>query len=119
METKIRLNNIQIYGWHGVTEKERSTGQQFEIDIEADAQLHSAIKSDDISQTVDYSKLYEKVVDIFSGKKYNLIESLANKIAATLTNDFNLTTCKVIIRKPDAPINGILDTVEVEVNYHA
>ena len=93
--------------------------RKFEIDIEAEAQLKSAIQSDDIRQTVDYSKLYEKVVDIFSGKKYNLIESLANKIAITLADDFNLTTCKVIIRKPDAPINGILDTVEVEVNYHA
>ena len=119
METKIRLKNIQLFGWHGVADKEKKIGQQFEIDIEANAQLNSAIQSDDIRQTVDYSKLYEKVVDIFSGDKYNLIESLANKIAVTLTNDFNLITCKVIIRKPDAPINGILDTVEVEVNYHA
>ena len=119
METKIRLKNIQLFGWHGVADKEKKIGQQFEIDIEAEAQLKSAIQSDDIRQTADYSKLYEKVVDIFSGKKYNLIESLANKIAVTLTDDFNLTTCKVIIRKPDAPINGILDTVEVEVNYHA
>ena len=119
METRIRLKNIQLFGWHGVADKEKKIGQQFEIDIEADVQLHSAIKSDDISQTVDYSKLYEKVVNIFSGNKYNLIESLANKIAVTLTNDFKLTTCKVIIRKPDAPINGILDTVEVEVNYNA
>ena len=119
METKIRLINIKLFGWHGVADKEKKIGQQFEIDIEVDAQLNSAIQSDDIRQTVDYSKLYEKVVDIFSGDQYNLIESLANKIAVTLTNDFNLTACKVIIRKPDAPINGIIDTVEVEVNCHA
>ena len=65
METKIRLKNIQLFGWHGVADKEKKIGQQFEIDIEAEAQLKSAIQSDDIRQTVDYSKLYETVVDIF------------------------------------------------------
>ncbi len=34
METKIKINNIQLFGYHGNGEKEKSTGQLFEIDIE-------------------------------------------------------------------------------------
>ena len=34
METKIKINNIQLFGYHGTGEKEKSTGQLFEIDIE-------------------------------------------------------------------------------------
>ena len=34
METKIRLNNIQLYGWHGVSDYEKKAGQQFEVDVE-------------------------------------------------------------------------------------
>ena len=119
MEIKIRLKNIQVFGWHGVADKEKKIGQQFEIDIEASAPLQKAIQTDDIRQTNDYSEMYDKVVKVFSAVKYNLIEALAAQIAKEITNEFNLTECKVVIRKPDAPINGILETVEVEVNYHA
>ena len=115
-ETKIRLKNIQLYGWHGIADKEKKMGQRFEIDIEVSASLDSAIDSDDINLTVNYSDLYDKVVSIFLEKKYNLIESLAKKIARSIIKEFNVADCKVTIRKPDAPINGILEAVEVEVN---
>ena len=115
METKIRLNNIQLYGWHGVGDNEKKTGQQFEVDVEILLNLTSTIASDDIKKTVDYSELYRFVVSKFSEKKYNLIETLAHNIAVSIQKEFPVKSCKVLIRKPDAPINGILDTVEVEV----
>ena len=73
------------------------------------------IESDDIKNTINYVDLYNNVVRVFSNKKYNLIETLANNILMSITKNFEVETCKVVIRKPDAPINGILDTVEVEV----
>ena len=115
METKIRLNNIQIYGWHGVCDNEKITGQQFEIDVEILLNLTSTIASDNIKKTVDYSELYRFVVSKFSEKKYNLIETLAHNISMSIQEEFLVKSCKVLIRKPDAPIKGILDTVEVEV----
>jgi dihydroneopterin aldolase len=116
METKIRLNNIQLYGWHGVGDDEKETGQQFEVDVEILLNLTSIIASDDIKKTVDYSELYRFVVSKFSEKKYNLIETLAHNITMSIKQEFPVKSCKVTIRKPDAPINGILDTVEVEVD---
>ena len=62
--------------------------------------------------------LYDKVVNVFSSNRYNLIEYLGNQIASTLTDDFYLSGGRVIILKPDARINGIIDTVEVEVRDH-
>ena len=117
MDIKIRLINIQLTGYHGVGDYEKKIGQQFQIDIEAYVDVETAIITDNINATKDYSALYDKVVNIFSSKRYNLIESLAFKIASSLTTDFCLKGCKVIIRKPNAPIDGILDTVEVEVIY--
>ena len=118
METKIRLNNIQLNGYHGVDDDEKKNGQQFEIDIAVYTDLTAAIKTDNVDATTDYSALYDKVVNVFSASGFNLIESLANQIASPLTDDYCLSGCRVIIRKPDAPINGILDTVEVEVMHH-
>ncbi len=51
----------------------------------------------------------------FLKRKYNLIEYLANKIADTITNKYRVNSCKVVIRKPNAPIKGDFDSVEVEV----
>ena len=97
---------------------EKKNVQQFEIDIEVCIDLIAAINTDNENAITDYSSKYDKVVNVFSYNRYNLIESLANQIASTLTDDFNLSGCRVIIRKPDAPINGILDTVEVEVMHY-
>jgi len=114
MDTKIRINNIQLFGYHGVDEKEKSDGQSFEIDIEVSLVYDEAI-SDNLQDTVDYSLIYDEINDIFSQRKYNIIEYLANQIATTITDKFNVNNCKVLIRKPNAPINGNFDSVEVEV----
>ena len=115
METKIRLNNIQLYGWHGVGDDEKRTGQQFEVDVEILLDLTSTIASDDIKKTVDYSELYKFVVSKILDKKYNLIEILSHNISMPIQKEFPIKSCKVLIRKPDATINGILDNESVEV----
>ena len=114
MNTKIRINNIQLFGYHGVDEKEKSDGQSFEIDIEV-SPIYDGSISDNLHNTVNYSLIYDEVNNIFGQRKYNLIEYLANKIATTITDKFNVDNCKVVIRKPNAPINGDFDSVEVEV----
>ena len=118
MEARIRLKNIQLYGWHGVIDKEKIMGQKFEIDVEILVPHDLKIETDDIRKTVNYSDLYDKIIDLFSEKKYNLIETLANKISIAILEKFNVRACKVVIRKPDVPINGKLDFVEVEVNNY-
>ena len=114
METKIKINNIQLFGYHGTGEKEKSTGQLFEIDIEVSPVNDTSI-SDNLAHAVDYTLLYDEVTTIFSKRRYNLIEYLANKIADTITNKYRVNSCKVVIRKPNAPIKGDFDSVEVEV----
>ena len=118
METKIRLKNITLFGFHGCDNKEKEIGQNFEIDIEIRTNIANAIKTDDIHDTIDYNEIYHKVVDIFNFCNYNLIEVLANQIVKDLLLNDQILGCKVVIRKPNAPINGQLDTVEVEIMYN-
>ena len=119
METKIRLKNIQLFGYHGVADAEKKLGQRFEIDVEVRAEIDEAIYRDTFNKTIDYSEIYQDVVKVFSSYKFNLIESLAKGIAVKLCDIYSLSGCCVVIRKPDAPIDGILDTVEVEIDYNA
>ena len=97
---------------------EKKNGHQFEIDIKVYIDLTATISTDNANATTDYSSKYDKVVNVFSYNRYNLIKSLAKQITSTLTDDFYLSGSRVIICKPDPPINVILDTVEVEVMHH-
>ena len=57
METKIRLNNIQTYGYNGLDDNGKTTGQQFEIDIDVYSKLTASIKTDNVDAITDYSSL--------------------------------------------------------------
>ena len=69
MKTKIRLLNIQFYGWHGVLDIEKDIGQRFDIDIEYSISDNLDICSDKINQTVDYKSIYKNVSFKFFEKK--------------------------------------------------
>ena len=119
MEVKIKLKNIQLFGYHGVNDFERQNGQPFEIDVEVIAPHKFDTVADDLSKSIDYSVLYDHIVNLFSENNNNLLETLANKISISILNKFKVTSCKITIRKPNVPINGKLDSVEVEVNNNA
>ena len=48
-------------------------------------------------------------------KRYNLLESIANKISKSIIKKYDIDICKVAIRKPNVLIDGELDFVEVEI----
>ncbi|MBT3589748.1 MAG: dihydroneopterin aldolase [Candidatus Marinimicrobia bacterium] len=112
----IRLNNILIYARHGVHMGENELGGQFEIDLECFSNLKNAGKDDDLTQTVDYGAIYQRVVELFTQKPYKLIESVGEAICKSLLKQFPIEKVTIRIRKPHAPIDGILDTVEIELS---
>ena len=110
----IKLKNMQFFGYHGVYEHEKELGAPFEVDVEISKSFRDAASTDDIDQTVNYDAVYKLVQDAVSNFRYNLIETLANKIANGIIDNFEVEKVLVRVRKPKVQINGILDTVEVE-----
>ncbi len=110
----IRLKNIQIYAYHGAHAHEREHGARFEIDVELMATLERAAKSDDLFDTIDYVKLQEAVVATSASKRFHLLESLADSIAAEILARFPASEVIVRVRKPGVSAGVVLDTVEVE-----
>ena len=110
----IRLKNIQIYAYHGAHAHEREYGARFEIDVELCAALEHAVNSDDLADTIDYVKLLDVVVSIATAKRFHLLESLADAIAAQLLAQFPASEVIVRVRKPGVSAGVVLDTVEVE-----
>ena len=111
----IRLKNMVFYGYHGVSESEKSLGGKFEVDLDLYKNLQIAGQSDDLNETLNYEKIYKTVQNCTKRNKYYLIEKLADRIAQSVLRKYKTDKVIVRVRKPHAPVKGVLDTVEVEI----
>mgnify|MGYP006310776575 CR=1 FL=1 len=115
MRDRIRLTGLRFYAYHGVAAAERETGRQYEIDCELVVDLAQAGHSDDLTDTIDYSEVYEVIRETVTGHAFSLLEGLANQLAGILLDQFEIYSVTVRVRKLHPPINGPIDSLEVEV----
>ncbi len=112
----IRLHNAVFYAYHGVMSDEQNLGGKFEVDVELHCDLSDAKENDSLHQTVNYEKVYGVMKQTVIGKKFFLIEALAQSIASGILKEFpDVLKAIVRIRKPGAAVHGIIDHVEVEI----
>jgi len=104
-----------IYAHHGAQEEERTLGQRFEIDVELGLDFSTAAREDKLELCVDYGKVYNKIVEAVTERKFYLIEAVAEHIANKILSHFETDEVTVRVRKPNVPIRGTLDHVEVEI----
>lgn len=101
---EIVLTGLTVFGRHGVFDHERRDGQDFTIDLRLRLSLAKAADSDDVTDTVHYGELAEKVAAAVAGEPVNLIETLAERIAAVGLEDRRVQEVVVTVHKPHAPI---------------
>ncbi|MDN3482504.1 dihydroneopterin aldolase [Arthrobacter sp. APC 3897] len=112
----ITLTGITAQGFHGVFEEERRNGQPFVVDLVLHADLQPAGLSDDLTRTAHYGILAEQVAAIISGEPLNLIEALAERIAAAVLDGFaGVEAVEVTVHKPQAPITVPFGDVSVTI----
>jgi 7,8-dihydroneopterin aldolase/epimerase/oxygenase len=101
VEDRILLEGMIFYGNHGTLPAERALGQPFVVDIELHLDLQPAGLSDDLTQTVDYSEVHRRTKGIVEGPPVNLIEAVAERIAAAILEDHSrVETVCVKVAKP-------------------
>ena len=114
MSDKIRISGIMAEGVHGLLEQEKMTPQPFIVDIELELDLEKAATEDDLSETVNYDEVAKLVVEAIKGPSLNLIEALADRVAARVLHSFDLIDeVKVTVHKPKAPISVPFGDVSV------
>jgi len=100
---RIEVTGIRAWGTHGVLAHERALGQQFVVDLAVGLDLGPAAASDDLADTVDYGRLAQRVVDLVGGEPHQLIERLADRLAAMVLEDERVREVTVTVHKPSAP----------------
>lgn len=104
MSDRITLTGLRVRGRHGVEDFERERGQDFVVDVRLETDLAPAAATDDIAATVHYGELAERLVTVVAGEPVNLIETLADRLAAVCLADDRVSAATVTVHKPQAPI---------------
>lgn len=119
-EDRILLGGMVFYGYHGVLPAERELGQRFVVDIKLECNLRPAGLSDDLTKTVDYGEVHGKTREIVEGEPVNLIETVAERISASILEEHQLVeTIRVKVTKPDVRLEDtVLEGSAVEILRH-
>ena len=114
MTDRIFINGLSLHAFHGIMAHEAKVGQRFTIDFELEIDLSAAARSDKVVDTVSYDKVVECASEAFSTQRFRLIEAAAGKLADAVLAKFpRVSSVKVTIHKPHAPIAAIFSDVGV------
>lgn len=114
-DDRLSLLGMRWEATHGVLPEEKVEPQPFEVDVVLHADLAPAARTDDLERTVDYGAIHQLVGRIVTGPSFDLIEALAGAVARAVldaTDPRIVDAVEVRVRKPKAPLDGELDTVE-------
>ena len=116
MSDRILINRIAVFAYHGVLPEEERIGQRFYVSLDCRLDLAEAGRSDDWKKTVNYVQLAEIATRVATGRRFRIIEALAEAIATeALAASPRLDEITVRVEKPSAPVPAILDGVSVEI----
>ena len=106
---------MTFYGFHGVAAAEKETGRRYEVDCELECDISKAAKSDHLDDTINYVSIYEVVEEFLERHRYNLLETLAERLRAEIQRRVGAPKVTVRVRKRIPPVPGNIDYIEVEV----
>lgn len=116
MTDRIELRGLEVVARHGVLDHEKVEPQLFRLDIEVFLGLAAAGASDDLTDTLDYGRLARDAHDLVANESHQLIETVADRVAALVLGDPRVERAIVTVHKPDAPIPLGFEDVSVTVD---
>lgn len=117
MADLIEIKGIKSFGYHGVLESEKVTGQDFYVDVVLEVDLSRASVSDNVADTINYAEVTDLVVREITGDPVSLIEKLAGNIADRIKATYpQAATVSVTVHKPQAPVNAQIKDISVTIN---
>ncbi len=110
----LRLKNMAFYAYHGLLPEEERLGQRYEVDLDIFGDFRGFARNDE-GRAVSYPDVYSAIEEVVTGERFGLVEALADRIAEVLQARFGIDRLLVRVRKPNPPVPGHFDGIEVEV----
>lgn len=113
---QIQIRGLKLFAYHGVNPEEKQNGQNFELDVTLFTSVKRPGCTDDLNDTINYSKAVKCITRVMAEGPYDLIERAATRVAQQLLIEFPpVEQVTVRLKKPEAPIKADFDFVAVDI----
>ena len=110
---KVFIKGLEVLTTIGVYEWEKSIKQKLRFDLEMGHNNGPAAKDDDINKALDYATLSQAVTEFVELHQFELVETMAERVAELILNRFAVQFVKVRLTKPNAVVNAAGVGVEI------
>lgn len=104
----IYLSDLRIDTVIGIYDWERRIKQTVVFDLEMGADIRQAAASDHIDDTLNYKAVAKRIIGFVEKSEYQLVETLAEKVAEIILSEFNVPWVRVRLNKQGA-VRGARD----------
>ena len=115
MPDRITVHGLTGHGFHGVYPFEREQGQTFRVDALLELDTAPAAAGDDLTRTVNYAELSQRLHALLVGEPVDLIETLAQRLADCCLDHDVVDAVEITVHKPDADLGVPADDVTVAI----
>lgn len=95
----IRIVDLEVFYHVGVPDDERARPQRLLLTVEMEADFSAAAATDDLTRTVDYFAVTQRLLSFGEGRNWKLIEKLAFDIADVVLREFSADGVTVEVKK--------------------
>ena len=96
------INDLRIETIIGIYDWERKVRQTISLDLEMGADIRRAAETDDIEDTLNYKAVAKRLIAFVEESEFQLVETLAEKIAAIVLSEFSVPWLRLTVHKPGA-----------------
>ncbi len=98
----VYIRDLKIQTVIGIFEWERCIRQTVSVDLEMATDIARAAATDHIDDTLDYKSVAKRIIAFTEESRFQLVETLAEKIAAIVREEFGVSWLRLRVSKPGA-----------------
>ena len=111
------ISELQIAAVIGVHPWEREVRQTLSLDLEMAADISTPARTDDVHDALDYQAVAERVTTLVEGSSFQLLETLAERVAELVLKEFAVSWLRLRVSKPGALPNANAVGVVIERSH--
>ena len=116
MADLVQLRGIRVMGYCGTLPEEQENRQEFEIDLDLEADQTRAGQTDELADAVDYAPLCEVIAAIAEHERFFLIEKMAQRVVNQLFEaDSKIDAITITLRKLNPPVEITIGSASVKI----
>lgn len=116
--SKIIIEDLKIYAYHGVLPEENKIGTYYLINAEIHTNLWKASETDNLEDTINYAKIND-IIHQEMAIPSQLLENVVGKIIKRLEMNFpQISFIKIKLTKTNPPMQGEMKGVSIEMEKH-